>query len=127
MKFRFSPAVEAANPANLPMDKGAAGDGHGHRTRPHGYGFAQDSHGFAQDSHAETRMDKGDSRNSRDSHDSRPAHTEKSPPHPALEASIRAMARRWGYDAEDLGIALAGAKLDPAGWLAVVEANEALG
>lgn len=44
-----------------------------------------------------------------------------------MKRRIRAMSDRWGYDDDDLHLALAGAGQDPAGWLAVVEADEALG
>lgn len=45
----------------------------------------------------------------------------------SLKRRIRSMADRWGYDDDDLSLALAGAEQDPAGWLSVVEADEALG
>lgn len=44
-----------------------------------------------------------------------------------LEARIQAMAERWDYSGDDLALALAGARADPAGWLRVVEADETEG
>ncbi len=41
-----------------------------------------------------------------------------------LERRIRYMAARWKYDANDLAEALAGARMNPAGWLAAVEQDE---
>lgn len=41
-----------------------------------------------------------------------------------LERRIREMATRWKYDADDLAEALAGARANPAGWLAAVEQDE---
>jgi len=41
-----------------------------------------------------------------------------------LEQRIRIMARRWGYSAEELAEALAGAQSDPEGWLAWTERDE---
>jgi hypothetical protein len=42
----------------------------------------------------------------------------------ALEQRIREMGTRWGYDADDLAQALAGACENPAGWLAAAEQDE---
>jgi hypothetical protein len=44
----------------------------------------------------------------------------------ALERRIRKMGARWGYHADDLAEALAGARTNPAGWLAAVEHDEDL-
>ncbi len=41
-----------------------------------------------------------------------------------LEQRIRLMAKRWGYSAEELAEALAGAKSDPQGWLVWTERDE---
>jgi len=41
-----------------------------------------------------------------------------------LEARIRDMGERWHYSGDDLAVALAGARADPAGWLRVVEDDE---
>jgi hypothetical protein len=38
-----------------------------------------------------------------------------------LEARILAMAERWNYSGDDLAVALAGARADPAGWRKVLE------
>ncbi len=43
-----------------------------------------------------------------------------------LEQRIQQMAARWSYDADDLTEALAGARTNPAGWLAAVEQDEQL-
>lgn len=41
-----------------------------------------------------------------------------------LEQRIRAMAARWGYSAEEVAEALAGAQSDPKSWLAWTEGDE---
>jgi hypothetical protein len=41
-----------------------------------------------------------------------------------LEQRIRLMAKRWGYSAEELAEALAGAKSDSQGWLVWTERDE---
>lgn len=126
MKFRFQPAPESANPANLPSQQGEPASGKDQPPRAPGAGFAVDSQGFAKDSHAGTRMDKGDSRDSRDSQGSGAAHTEKRYLSPGLESRIRAMGKRWDYAEEELAQALEAARNDPEGWLRVVEADEGL-
>jgi hypothetical protein len=42
----------------------------------------------------------------------------------ALDSRISAMARRWGYSAEELAEALTGAHSDPLGWIAWTERDE---
>ena len=44
---------------------------------------------------------------------------------PALAERIRAMGARWQYSPEDLADALSAAHIDPAGWLAAAEQDEA--
>lgn len=74
MKFAFDTA-DAANPANRRADQGDAPAPHDHAPHACRDRFADDSQRFAKDSHAENRMDKGDSRDSRDSHSFPAAHT----------------------------------------------------
>jgi len=44
-----------------------------------------------------------------------------------IEARIRTMAKRWNYSSDDLAVALAGARADPAGWNKVLETDETEG
>ena len=43
---------------------------------------------------------------------------------PDLNARVRKMAKRWGYTADELQEALAGAQSDPQGWMAWTERDE---
>jgi hypothetical protein len=43
---------------------------------------------------------------------------------PSLDERIRNMAQRWGYSADELQEALAGARSDPQGWMAWTECDE---
>lgn len=70
-------------------------------------------------------MNTGDSRDSQDSQGRR-AHTEKRLP-VSLEARLRAMGDRWDYAPDELVWVIEAARLDPAGWLEIVAADEALG
>lgn len=74
MKFAFDTG-DAANPADHRADQGDAPVPHGHAPHARRDRFADDPQRFAKDSHAGNRMDKGDSRDSEDSHGSRRAHT----------------------------------------------------
>lgn len=86
MKFTFDTAG-AENPANPRVNQGDKPTTHGSAPHTGCDRFANDSQRFAQDSHAENLMDKGDSRDSQHSQDSRRAHTKNEHERNLLEAA----------------------------------------